>query len=318
MSRAGQSRIVRAPQQTGAPADRLVLTGDDTDFDNTLFVRAAAARASAGPLPRKGSRRRPAPSLYYLRARAFQRRGGSAWRSLARTATLHRRRSSCSRRNCSSSAKARPMPPLASARQFAREGGKIVVLPLTSDSSEQALSRLLGVRRAFREEAPVKDYAMLAQIDFQHPLFAAFADPRFSDFTKIHFWKYRRLDPAQIPGARDSRALRRRRSGASCRSPLGKGSVGRLHEQLAPRRQPARALVEVRPAAPRAARAEQRPARAEGAVFRRRRSAAARQPASLTGPRARRQRNRRRAGREVFRHRSARRLLVTPGTSASS
>ena len=34
-------------------------------------------------------------------------------------------------------------------------------------------------------------YAMLSQIDFTHPLFVPFADPRFSDFTKIHFWKHR-------------------------------------------------------------------------------------------------------------------------------
>jgi len=35
-----------------------------------------------------------------------------------------------------------------------------------------------------------------------NPLFAPFADPRFSDFTKIHFWKHRRIDPAGLPEAR--------------------------------------------------------------------------------------------------------------------
>jgi len=43
---------------------------------------------------------------------------------------------------------------------------------------------------------------MLAEMDFRHPLFAPFADPRFSDFTKIHFWKYRRVDASAIPNAR--------------------------------------------------------------------------------------------------------------------
>ncbi len=37
------------------------------------------------------------------------------------------------------------------------------------------------------------DYALLGQIDFTHPLFAPFADPRFSDFSHIHFWKHRRV-----------------------------------------------------------------------------------------------------------------------------
>jgi hypothetical protein len=43
---------------------------------------------------------------------------------------------------------------------------------------------------------------MLGEVDFKHPLFAPFADPRFSDFTKIHFWQYRRLDLATLPEAR--------------------------------------------------------------------------------------------------------------------
>jgi len=42
---------------------------------------------------------------------------------------------------------------------------------------------------------------MLTEIDFRHPVFAPLADPRFNDFTRIHFWKYRRLDAAAIPGA---------------------------------------------------------------------------------------------------------------------
>jgi hypothetical protein len=32
---------------------------------------------------------------------------------------------------------------------------------------------------------------MFGQIDFGDTLFTPFADPRFSDFTKIHFWRYR-------------------------------------------------------------------------------------------------------------------------------
>ena len=51
-------------------------------------------------------------------------------------------------------------------------------------------------------EAASQKYSLLAEIDFTHPLFKPFADPRFSDFTKIHFWKHRRLDAQQIPNAR--------------------------------------------------------------------------------------------------------------------
>jgi hypothetical protein len=37
------------------------------------------------------------------------------------------------------------------------------------------------------------DYLLLGDINFSHPLFAPFANPRYSDFTKIHFWKHRSL-----------------------------------------------------------------------------------------------------------------------------
>jgi len=31
-------------------------------------------------------------------------------------------------------------------------------------------------------------YGLIGYIDFQHPLFSAFAEPRFSDFSRIRFW----------------------------------------------------------------------------------------------------------------------------------
>jgi hypothetical protein len=37
------------------------------------------------------------------------------------------------------------------------------------------------------------DYLLLGDINFSHPLFTPFANPRYSDFTKIHFWKHRPL-----------------------------------------------------------------------------------------------------------------------------
>ena len=42
------------------------------------------------------------------------------------------------------------------------------------------------------EESPVRD-ALIGEIAFDHPLFAPFAAPQYSDFTKIHFWKHRKL-----------------------------------------------------------------------------------------------------------------------------
>jgi len=58
-----------------------------------------------------------------------------------------------------------------------------------------------GIETIESEEADVDRYAMLGQIELKHPLLACFREPRFGDFTQIHFWKYRRLNIANLPGA---------------------------------------------------------------------------------------------------------------------
>jgi hypothetical protein len=89
-----------------------------------------------------------------------------------------------------------------------------------------ALGRVLGLAGLAAEEAKSESYAMLGQIDFQHPVFAPFADPRFSDFTKIHFWKHRRLNPAQIPSARVlARFDGPEADPAILQIPVGKGNI---------------------------------------------------------------------------------------------
>ena len=102
--------------------------------------------------------------------------------------------------------------------------GKSVLLSLKNRNVARTLAGLLGKETVSADEAKVPSYALLAEIDFQHPLFAPFADPRFSDFTKIHFWKYRRLDPTQLPGAR---ALAKFDTGdpALLQVPVGKGTL---------------------------------------------------------------------------------------------
>jgi hypothetical protein len=78
----------------------------------------------------------------------------------------------------------------------------VVVAVAKSAALGPTLGALLGGASVSLAEVQPANYAMFGEIDFQHPLFAPFADPRFSDFTKIHVWKYRRLDPAAMPSAR--------------------------------------------------------------------------------------------------------------------
>jgi len=86
-------------------------------------------------------------------------------------------------------------------RQYLESGG-ILLLVVKSVETVTALSGLAGIERLECREADVGQYAMLGRIELEHPLLKPFSDPRFGDFTRIHFWKYRRINAADCPGAR--------------------------------------------------------------------------------------------------------------------
>jgi hypothetical protein len=218
---AGQSRIVRAPTPPAERPTALTLTGDDTAFDNTIHV--VPPQPARLPVLFVGSDADDDPrgSLYYLH-RAFpatrrQRVEIVAHRGAEAVPGFQLQQAQLAVLGDGASE-----PALASLRQFASEG-HLVLVPLTSVSSGAGLARILGSGTEVTETT-LKDYALLAQIDFRDPIFTAFADPRFSDFTKIHFWKYRRLDPAALPGARVVAAFDTG-DPAIVQVPLGKGSV---------------------------------------------------------------------------------------------
>ncbi|MEW6307395.1 MAG: hypothetical protein AB1705_28420, partial [Verrucomicrobiota bacterium] len=76
----------------------------------------------------------------------------------------------------------------------AMEEGRTVFVCLKSPAMMPTLAALLNQPSLIITEASGGAYALLGQIDFKHPLFAPFADPRYSDFTKIHFWKHRAVN----------------------------------------------------------------------------------------------------------------------------
>jgi hypothetical protein len=67
---------------------------------------------------------------------------------------------------------------------------------IASPSAETTLEslKLCGREGLTVTEATVPKYAMLGDIDFEHPVFAPFAESQFSDFTGIRFWKHRKID----------------------------------------------------------------------------------------------------------------------------
>jgi hypothetical protein len=76
------------------------------------------------------------------------------------------------------------------------------LLVMNDPQTAATLGQLTGTPNVSASEASVADYAMFGQMDFTHPLFAPFSDPRFGDFTKIRFWKHRKLATDKLPGAR--------------------------------------------------------------------------------------------------------------------
>jgi hypothetical protein len=85
-------------------------------------------------------------------------------------------------------------------RDYVEKGGKVVLAldqPLTPENQSRvvlALKKLLADENIQVSEASVTDYAMWTRIDFRHPLFSPFADPRFNDFTKLRTWRHRIIE----------------------------------------------------------------------------------------------------------------------------
>jgi len=197
----GQSRILPAPVlPAGSTGERLVLSGDDEDFDNTAWLIPPKPQETKVAFIGNETEKDPAGSLYYLK-RAFQQTRRQnvnvvSWPSDSMPST-----------NLSSDTRLLvvsghlPDSAAAAGREFLTGGGTVLFV-VKNPEAAGSLGRLSGVTTLTATEAGGVGYSLLGQIDFEHPLFAPFADPRFSDFTKIHFWKHRRLDAASFPGAR--------------------------------------------------------------------------------------------------------------------
>jgi hypothetical protein len=199
---AGHSTVVTAPARPNEPAPAtLVLTGDDQDFDNTLYVVPELRRqvnvlyvGSDDPNDANGM-------LYYLRqafgtgkaltSRIIHRLGGrtldaaeiESTHLIVVTGRLNDQNIAALRR--------------------ALEAGKPVLFVMRSADGAAAWAALAGLDRIEAQEADVARYAMLGRLDFDHPLLRPFSDPRFGDFTRIHFWKYRRISGADLRPAGD-------------------------------------------------------------------------------------------------------------------
>lgn len=188
----GQTRVVRVPRPTaGAPTDRIILRGDDHDFDNTCFV--------VPPLQQKleilfvGADKDDDPQgfLYYLRLAV----SGDPLRDVKLSTAKGENLGAFAEPVPSLVVVAAPLTTnaLQSLRQYVETGGSLLLLAAEREVAESLPALMEGVELRSSPVAAKDDFALLSDIDFAHPLFAPFANPRYNDFTRIHFWRHQRL-----------------------------------------------------------------------------------------------------------------------------
>ena len=195
----GESRVVRMPRPPGNPAaHRLVLSGDDHWFDNTLYL--VPWKQEEVPLVYVGSDAEDdAQGLLYYLQRALPETRRRKVDVIARAPGEPLVPDDLVAARLIVVGQAVPDRQAALLKQHMQDGGTVFYV-LADAAAGASLCRVMGLDKLASEEAPVDDYAMLGEIAFSHPLLAVFADPRFNDFTKIHFWKHRRVAVDDVPG----------------------------------------------------------------------------------------------------------------------
>lgn len=221
---AGESRVVRLPRPPKSASHcTLVLKGDSYDFDNTLYF--AASRRDEKAVYYIGSDQAADTSglLYYLervfldtseqtvRVIAAPPRAELAWKTPDRSVPLVVVTTETTPAN------ARRL------REYVLGGGTVLWVPVAPGRAE-TLANVAGVSTFDVAETAGATDVMLREIAFDHPLFAPFAGAQFNDFTKIHFWRHRRLAERALG---ESRVLARFEDGdvALFEKVIGKGRL---------------------------------------------------------------------------------------------
>lgn len=186
---AGASRVVRVVRPPrAAAADRLVLSGDDYDFDNTLFL--APPHVEEATVAYFGSDSPDdAQGLRYFLERGLVETSRCKVQLVPVAADKPLDPAVSQAMRLAVVAEPQPADRSDTLRHFLTAGGTVLV-PLV-DIDPAVLRPFCADSCPTVAEAAGGGFALLGEVDYRHRLFAPFADPRFSDFTKIHFWQHR-------------------------------------------------------------------------------------------------------------------------------
>ncbi len=180
----GESRVavVPVPAALALTPLRVDLEGDAEAFDNTVWVVRAPPREAA--LVYYGGH--AANDVHH--PRFYLQRAIAGWKD----PVVHFRASNA------------PAPATAAGSEVAIVAGPLgatdlaalrtrlaagaFTIVLLNDPAMVGTAAALAGESGWTPTTPARKDALLGQIDFQHPLFSLFADPRFSDFTHVRFW----------------------------------------------------------------------------------------------------------------------------------
>ncbi len=231
----GQSRVVNVPRGPGSEVGlAMILTGDQTDFDNTVYaVRESVQQLQVVYLGSAQEDPGPDGLRFFLNA-VFPK---TPWREV----TIADWRDEDSP----------PVPPVTDSasvvrsdrpiswviiggtpsalqsewiRNWIEKGGTALFVARNAEQAMSLYDILQCPPQMVEEVAQPGEYALLQNVDLTYPPLKQFNDPRFSDFTKIRFWKYRKFAPDFGPEFRVL-ATFENQSPALGEIPLGGGRV---------------------------------------------------------------------------------------------
>lgn len=186
----GTSRIVSTPPRPQEALEGILeITGDATSFDNRVYVSPVQARPLRVAFIREQGVEEGAGSpLFYLR-RALQ-----ATPALEPVITAFSTTEGVELTEFDAAivVDAFSASTATALQTFAKSGGLVIATP-SSETESISIATLADAPDWELSEAPVSDYALLSDIDFDHPVLKPFAIAKIRDFTKVRFWKHRSL-----------------------------------------------------------------------------------------------------------------------------
>ena len=219
----GQSRVVRTPPvpDTNLPV-RLLLEDDDHEFDNVVHLNRRPAEKLNVLYFGSEAADDPRQAAYYVE-RAFPETRSRVVDVIVQSADTPLISSAAGEVHLVIATEIFSDAHANVLRQYVQDGGMLVFL-MKDTTACQAFAGMIQCGEMTAEEASIDAYAMLTDINFDHPVFASFSDAQFADFTKVHIWKHRRIEHDAIE---ECKVLARFDDGdpAVLELPVGRGKV---------------------------------------------------------------------------------------------